>query len=124
MVTASKSGKASEKEWSQKIMCNLRDLGVASREMSGGNFVHATPDAMWGGAGNGLLVIVPGSGSTCPGFWSTAQLCESQGEDVGSVAPYVVHALQREWGVLVLEPKPSDCGGSPLPRARCVATHC
>eukprot|EP00658_Telonema_sp_P-2_P001519 TRINITY_DN10566_c0_g1_i8.p1 TRINITY_DN10566_c0_g1~~TRINITY_DN10566_c0_g1_i8.p1 ORF type:complete len:273 (+),score=80.60 TRINITY_DN10566_c0_g1_i8:45-821(+) len=54
--------------------------------------------------GGQVLLIVPGSGSQEPGYWSSAALCHEHGEEVGTPLLLVQAALERGWGVLCASP--------------------
>ena len=51
-----------------------------------------------------LMVIIPGSGSSLAGLWSSVKLLVEYDLDVASVAPYVRSARRRGWGVILMCP--------------------
>lgn len=65
-----------------------------------------------------LMMIIPGSGSSQGGLWSTLDLCEKAGPHVGSVVPYLQRAQNLGWGTLLLCPNAHF-----QPRANVSGTH-
>lgn len=92
----------------------LRDVGLrehrllvspSAHEQAAGNalggFYWSTEDAE---SCEVLLIVIPGSGSSLAGLWSSARLCAEHGLQVASVAPYVRSARRLGWGVLLMCP--------------------
>ena len=56
------------------------------------------------GSNEKLAIIIPGSGSTTAGFWSSPSCAHNNGIRIGSIVPCVKEMRERGWPVMCLAP--------------------